>query len=62
MCNVFLSVRGLSEYLNISVSLVRKLVKKGELPHNRLGAKILFSKSEIDRWLLGHQINKEGEI
>lgn len=36
MCNVFLSVRGLSEYLNISVSLVRKLVKKGELPHNRL--------------------------
>lgn len=62
MCNVFLDVKGLSEYLNISVSLVRKLVRKGELPHNRLGAKILFSKMEIDKWLLDHQINKEGEI
>lgn len=62
MCNVFLSVKELSDYLSISESLVRKLVKKGELPHNRLGAKILFSKSEIDRWLLDHQINKEGEI
>lgn len=62
MCNVFLDVKGLSEYLNISVSLVRKLVRKGELPHNRLGAKILFSKMEIDKWLLDHQTNKEGEI
>lgn len=62
MCNVMLDVKELSEYLNISVSLVRKLVRNGELPHNRLGAKILFSKSKIDRWLLDHQINKEGEI
>lgn len=62
MCNVFLTVKGLSDYLNISVSLVRKLVKKGELPHNRLGAKILFSKSEIDRWLLDHQINEKENI
>ncbi len=62
MCNVMLNVKELSEYLNISVSLVRKLVKKGELPHNRLGVKILFSKVEIDKWLLDHQINKEGEI
>lgn len=62
MCNVFLSVKELSDYLSISESLVRKLVKKGELPHNRLGVKIIFSKVEIDRWLLDHQINKEGEI
>lgn len=62
MRNVMLNVKELSEYLNISVSLVRKLVRKGELPHNRLGAKILFSKMEIDKWLLDHQINKEGEI
>ena len=62
MCNVMLDVKELSEYLNISVSIVRKLVRNGELPHNRLGAKILFSKSKIDRWLLDHQINKEGEI
>ncbi len=57
MCNVMLDVKGLSEYLNISVSLVRKLVRNGDLPHNRLGVKILFSKMEIDRWLLDHQIN-----
>lgn len=62
MCNVMLDVKGLSEYLNISVSLVRKLVKSGDLPHNRLGVKILFSKMEIDKWLLDHQINKKGEI
>lgn len=62
MCNVMLDVKGLSEYLNISVSLVRKLVRKGELPHNRLGVKILFSKMEIDRWLLDHQINEKENI
>lgn len=62
MGNVMLDVKELSEYLNISVSLVRKLVRKGELPHNRLGAKILFSKLEIDRWLLDHQINEKENI
>lgn len=62
MRNVMLNVKELSDYLNISVSLVRKLVKKGELPHNRLGAKILFSKMEIDKWLLDHQINEKENI
>lgn len=54
--NMF-DVKQLSEYLNISISLIRKLVRNKEIPHNRIGVKLLFSKAEIDIWLKDHQIN-----
>ena len=52
--NMF-DVKQLAEYLNVSISLIRKLVKNKDIPHVRLGVKILFSKIEIDKWLLEQQ-------
>ena len=52
-----LDIKQTAQYLNISVSLLRKLVRNKEIPHNRLGVKLLFSKAEIDIWLKDHQIN-----
>ena len=52
--NMF-DVKQLAEYLNVSISLIRKLVKNKDIPYVRLGVKILFSKSEIDKWLLEQQ-------
>ena len=52
----------LSGYLNISTSLIRKLVRKKEIPFNRIGVKLLFQKNEIDKWLKENQnANKNGE-
>ena len=59
MENVMLDVKECSDYLNISVSLLRKLVKRKEIPHNRVGIKILFSRNEIDKWIRNNQINNE---
>lgn len=50
-----LDVIQLSGYLNISTSLIRKLVRKREIPFNRIGSKLLFAKIEIDNWLKENQ-------
>lgn len=54
--NMF-DIKQTAQYLNVSVSLIRKLVRNKEIPHNRIGVKLLFSKAEIDIWLKDHQIN-----
>lgn len=46
-------------YLNCSVTTVRRLVGRGEIPHFRLGKLVRFRRSEIDAWLLQHH---EGEL
>lgn len=55
MASNMLDVKQLSEYLNVSISLIRKLVRNKDIPYNRLGVKLLFSKLEIDKWLLEQQ-------
>lgn len=57
MDKIMLDVKGLAKMIGISESHVRKLVKKGELPHNRLGTKILFNIEKINQYLEEHQIN-----
>ena len=59
MASVMFTITELADYLNISVSLIRKLVRNKEIPHNRFGVKILFKKTEIDIWIKDHQINVE---
>jgi len=58
-----LDIKQCAEFLNVSISMIRKLVRKNKIPYNKIGAKLLFSKNEIDKWLLDHQINcEEGGI
>jgi len=53
-----LDIKQCAEFLNISISLIRKLVRKKEIPFYRIGAKLLFSKSEIENWLKTQQNNQ----
>jgi excisionase family DNA binding protein len=46
-----------SAYLGISVSNIEKHL--GEIPHYRLGSKVLFRKSELDRWMQAHRERSE---
>jgi len=46
-----LSQADLLEYLHISRTTLFKLIKKNEIPHMKLGRKLLFRKKDIDAWL-----------
>ena len=46
-------------YLRCSISTVRRFVRRGEIPHYRLGTLVRFRKGEIDRWLT---LYHEGEV
>ena len=53
--NRSLSKRGAATYLGISVSFLERLLK--EIPHFRVGRKLLFRQSELDDWLEGYRVN-----
>ena len=44
-------IKELSEYLKISVSEIRKLVRTKRIPHFRLGNRIKFDLKKINSWL-----------
>ncbi len=46
-------------YLRCSVSTVRRLVGRGEIPHYRLGKMVRFRRREVDVWL---RANSVGEL
>lgn len=61
MVSNMLDIKQTALYLNVSVSLIRKLVRKCEIPHNRIGNKLLFRKDKIDSWLKENQNECENE-
>jgi len=48
---ITLNVHELSNYLNISESSVRKMVKNNKIPFFKVFSKILFNKDKIDQWI-----------
>jgi excisionase family DNA binding protein len=52
----FLSVREAGQYLNLSESLIYKLVETKQIPHTRIGRKILFDLTKIEKWLQENSI------
>ena len=53
-----MKAKEVSRYLRCSVTTVRRLVAKGQIPHFRLGKLVRFRRNEIDAWLIMHH---EGE-
>jgi PTS system nitrogen regulatory IIA component len=45
-----LSIREVAEYLHVSEEEVRELVRAGEIPHERLGGRVVFRVSQLDAW------------
>lgn len=44
-------IKGLSTYLKISISEIRKLVREKKIPNFRLGNKIMFDLIEVNKWV-----------
>ena len=47
----YLDVQGAAEYLSCPRSRIYDLTSRRQLPHYKLGSRLLFSKQEIDAWL-----------
>lgn len=39
----------------LSVSLLQKLVNRGEIPHLKVGRRTLFDADDLDAWMLSHR-------
>lgn len=46
-----LSAAEVSELTGVSLSLIRKLTRGGEIPHVRVGRRILYPLTGIEDWL-----------
>ena len=46
-----MTMHEVAEYLQCSLSTVRRWVARGKVPHYRMGKMIRFRRSELDRWL-----------
>lgn len=46
-----LNVKELKDYLSVSESTVRKLVRENKIPYFRIASKILFDQEKIDLWI-----------
>lgn len=50
----YLDSVGCAAYIGRSVEAVRCLVKRGQIPHIKIGRKLQFDKERIDRWMDRH--------
>jgi excisionase family DNA binding protein len=54
MENEILNVREASELTRLSVATVYAYVARRKLPHLKVGAKLLFRRSDLEKWLDQH--------
>ncbi|GGF24264.1 hypothetical protein GCM10010954_23930 [Halobacillus andaensis] len=46
-----LTTQEVADYIGVSKDLVYAMVRKKEVPHVRVGTRLLFKKDSIERWL-----------
>ncbi len=54
-----LKLTEVAELLNVSEATVRRWVSDGKIPYYRLSSQLLFSRSEVENWVLSCKQNKE---
>jgi PTS system nitrogen regulatory IIA component len=57
-----LTIRDLTELLNVSEKSVRRWIKQGTIPAYRIQGQYRFNKSEILEWATSHRINTAANI
>lgn len=51
-----LNVNEVAEYLNCSVSNIRKMVRNNTIPYFRIGNRLNFKKESIDLWVHNQEV------
>ena len=57
-----MTVKEVAGYLRVHTDMIYALVKQKQIPHMRLGSRILFTKESIHSWIQGQEkqsINRE---
>lgn len=58
----YLDLPRLAEYSSLAVPTLRDHIRRGGLPHYKVGGKILVAKEEFDSWLKGFRVEREQEL
>lgn len=56
-----MTVHEVADYLGVHHSTIYKLVRKKEIPHIRVGSRILFYEEAITNWMLNQDTMKPHE-
>lgn len=51
------NVNEISDYLHVSKSSIRKLIRENKIPYYRVLSRIFFEKEKIDMWINNQQLN-----
>jgi excisionase family DNA binding protein len=51
-----MTVEELAKYIGASTIKIYSMVKANEIPHYKIGAKILFRKATIDQWISKQEV------
>jgi excisionase family DNA binding protein len=57
----FFDVAGCAAYLSQSERWVRRQVQEGKLPYVRMGRRLAFRRSALEKWIEDHTVNTEAE-
>lgn len=54
----YFDLRGLAAYSSLGASTLRDHINRGALPCFKVGGKLLFRKTEIDKWIESFRVKK----
>lgn len=57
----YMRTREVAEYLSVKQDTVRYWVRKGIIPHSKIGRTILFDRDALDSFISGHSCPRETE-
>ena len=62
MNGAILDVLGLSEFLGVGQKAIRERVSRKEIPYRKLGGRIVFVRSEIEKFVEGLPVIRLDEV
>jgi excisionase family DNA binding protein len=54
---VVMNIEELSAKIKVSVSKIRKLVMRKEIPHTKIGSRVVFIDADIEKWLVKQSVS-----
>ena len=52
----YLAAPGAADYMKVSLSWLRKKTASGELPHAKLGHRVVYDRNDLDRYIQSRKI------
>lgn len=62
MAHKWVRVPEVAEHTHQSVSTIKRLTARGEIPHVKVGRSVLYSLDLVDEWLLSQRIGEHREL